>query len=345
MNEPVPLSPVELLILTRLVSVGENGETTAKIQKDLEPILGHRWSGSVLTSQLDRMLIKLVSKGLVAHRPAKSKKAAPSVELTADGRQAILGFFHVNQLPTKPKQTWAKLKHSFLIAPALGLPGPGGALAKDDTFRAVLLKSQYKLPLGDYPTLKQAKAEWLRKTLGMGEKEKLTLETVQASLLSRELGDGRPPDPKRVVDRLLAKRLKARKDNAKELRDEVLRNWIDSSLGMTTTGESPPPAHSLDLPHFAGRVLAAARACPTGRFGDTKVFIVHVWRAIQGDEDLRGMDFSSFKQRLAEANNARLLDLSRADLVQAMDPDDVRLSEVCYFNATFHFIRIEPERP
>ncbi len=40
------------------------------------------------------------------------------------------------------------------------------------------------------------------------------------------------------------------------------------------------------------------------------------------------------------ANNARLLDLSRADLVQAMDPDDVRLSEVNYLNATFHFVRI-----
>ncbi len=56
------------------------------------------------------------------------------------------------------------------------------------------------------------------------------------------------------------------------------------------------------------------------------------------------MDLPAFKQRLAEANNARLLDLSRADLVQAMDPDDVRLSEVTYLNAAFHFIRIGSER-
>ncbi len=40
------------------------------------------------------------------------------------------------------------------------------------------------------------------------------------------------------------------------------------------------------------------------------------------------------------ANNARMLDLSRADLVQAMDPDAVRLSEMHYLNATFHFVRI-----
>ena len=77
MNDIAPLSAVEVLVLTRLLPVGEKGETKAKIQKDLEPLLGHRWSGSVLTDVLDRTLIKLVSKGLVAHRPVKSKKAVP----------------------------------------------------------------------------------------------------------------------------------------------------------------------------------------------------------------------------------------------------------------------------
>ena len=96
-----------------------------------------------------------------------------------------------------------------------------------------------------------------------------------------------------------------------------------------------------DLREFSRKVLAAARACPTGRYGDNKIFIVHVWRALQNDPDFQGTELFVFKQRLAEANNARLLDLSRADLVQAMDPEDVQLSEVCYLNATFHFIRIE----
>ena len=65
---------------------------------------------------------------------------------------------------------------------------------------------------------------------------------------------------------------------------------------------------------------------------------------LRDDPEFRGTDFPTFKQRLAEANNARLLDLSRADLVQAMDPEDVQLSEVSYLNASFHFIRIDPER-
>ena len=124
----------------------------------------------------------------------------------------------------------------------------------------------------------------------------------------------------------------------------MVRNWIDRSLGLPEPEPSPPPAPPFDLHRFTDCVLAAARACPTGRYGDTKVFIVHVWRALRDDPEFRGTDFPTFKQRLAEANNARLLDLSRADLVQAMDPEDVRLSEVSYLNASFHFIRIDPER-
>ena len=85
---------------------------------------------------------------------------------------------------------------------------------------------------------------------------------------------------------------------------------------------------------------SAARVCTTGRFGDSKVFIAHVWKSLQSDPAFGTMDVAAFRKRLAEANNARLLDLSRADLVQAMDPDDVRQSEVHYLNATFHFVRI-----
>jgi hypothetical protein len=52
------------------------------------------------------------------------------------------------------------------------------------------------------------------------------------------------------------------------------------------------------------------------------------------------MGLDVFKQRLAEANNARRLDLSRADMVEAMNPEDVAQSRVVYLGAEFHFIRI-----
>jgi hypothetical protein len=354
MTEPLQLSPIEALVLARLLTLGEKGAKTAQVRKDLEPLLGHRWSGNALTAVLDRTLIKLSSAGLVAMQPAKSKRAAPLVQLTPEGHKNILTFLNVSHLPTKPKVSWGNLKKSLLLARALGLPAPGAAFSKDDGFRAVLLKLHYSLPLGDYPVLRQAKGELTRRLLGMGAKDKVTLDTVQAALFCRELGDHRPADPKKALDRLLARRIQARRDEPKELRDEVLRSWIDESLGNAPAvlprssphdlEAVPAPPASFDLATFARRVQAAARACQSGRYGDNKVFVLHAWRALENEPDFRGMDFNAFKQRLSEANNARLLDLSRADLVQAMDPEDVRLSEVSYLNATFHFIRVEQER-
>jgi hypothetical protein len=353
MTEPSSLSPIESLVLARLLLAGEKGAKTGDLKKDLEPLLGHRWSGGELTTVLERTVIKLVSIALAAYQPVKSKKAAPAVALTEKGRRTALDFLRVDQLPTKPKPTWASLKKSLLLAPALGLAGPGGPLAKDDTLRGVLLKSQYDLSLGEYPTAKQAKEAWTRKALGMGEREKVTLDTVQAALFRRESGDDRPTAPKKALDRLLAKKLKARRDDPKELRDEILRQWVDKSLGKRSMEASPPGDSAAialpsspppDLAQFARAVLAAARHCQSGRYGDNKVFVAHVWTALQHDPGFEEMDLDAFKARLAEANNARLLDLSRADLVQAMNPQDVQNSEVSYMNATFHFIRVESER-
>src|SRR5690606_22206608 len=156
--------------------------------------------------------------------------------------------------------------------------------------------------------------------------------------------------------------------------DAALRRWIDRTEGAA---ETPPPAPSptspiprapagmpeppgpgaraeprpstigataaapaIDLPAFARRLPAAAERTTTGHFGDNKVFISHVWRTLRSDPDLNGMSMEDFKRRLGEANNARLLDLSRADLVQAMDPQDIRESEVAYYGATYHFVRL-----
>lgn len=363
MTERPELSPIESLVLVRLLPAGEKGETADKIRADLAPLLSHRWAGAALAAVLDRAVIKLASLGLVAEAPAppsppkgkgkgKGKKPKPTPTiLTEAGRKEALAVLRVGQLPAKPKPTWASLKKSLLLAPALGLKNPSAALGKDENLRALLLKTCYELPLGEYPEPAKVRAEWTRKVLGMGEREKVSLASVQAALFRRELGDDGSVPLKNPLDHLLARRLSAGRAAPAEFRDEILRRWVDAGLGKAPAAplgpaESPAPqAAPLGLADFARKVRAAARACPTGRYGDDKVFIVHVWSALEGDPELRGMDLDGFKGRLAEANNARLLNLSRADLVQAMDPKDVRLSEVAYLNATFHFIRIEPERP
>jgi hypothetical protein len=332
-------SPLETLILVRLLPAGERGVKPAALRKDLEPLLGHRWPGSSLTERLEQFVIELASRHLIRRLEVKGKRAIPPLVLTDLGRRQTLALLNVSQLPAKPKPTWANLKKSLLLARALGLACPSAALARDDNLRAVLLKLHYELPLDKLPSLKHAMASWVRKALSMGEQEKVTLESVQAALLRREAGEDRPLSSKRAIDRLLARRLQAGRDDCKELRDAILRRWIDRSQGEGVPG--PAPAPPPDLRSFARRVQEASRTCPTGRYGDSKIFIIHVWRSLQTDLESHGMDLVTFKERLAQANNARLLNLSRADLVQAMDAEDVRLSEVTYLNATFHFIRLD----
>jgi hypothetical protein len=344
--EPPSLAPVDSLILARLLVAGDRGAKGADLRKDLAPLLVRRWPGNALTAVVDRAVVKLGAGGLTVQSPGKTKRAAATIALTDAGRRAALEFLNVAELPAKPKPSWAAVKKSLVAARALDLPAPTSGFAKDDGLRAVLLNRQSALGLGDYPTLKQAKEAWTRKQLGMGDKEKVTLETVQAALFRRALGDdlARTVAPKLALDRLLAKDAGA--DGAgltvKELRDEVVRRWVDDGHGGAAPQPAPAPSATLDLDDFARRVQATARACKTGRYGDGKVFIVHVWRALQTDPTFHGGDFPAFKTRLAEANNARLLNLSRADLVQAMDPEDVLLSEVVYMSTCFHFIRTDP---
>jgi hypothetical protein len=86
---------------------------------------------------------------------------------------------------------------------------------------------------------------------------------------------------------------------------------------------------------FAEHVLAAARALPPGgRFGSNKVFISHVWRALQPEWSSR----EAFNAALLEANRDHHLSLSRADLVSVMNPADVAESEIRSHGASFHFV-------
>jgi hypothetical protein len=229
-----------------------------------------------------------------------------------------------------------------LPASVLGLPAAGEAafkaMSSDPGFKAVLLRRHFELPTAEVPTLDAAIDALAWKLIGIGGAPgKFTMANVKTALLNRALGDCRATNFKTAASRLAAQRAGARRDDAKELRDAVLRGWIDGSSQPATKDQG---SRTKDHQELAERVRTAARACSTGRFGDHKVFIVHVWRALQSDPDFAAMGLDGFKDFLAAANNARLLDLSRADLVQAMDPEDVRLSEVRYLNATFHFIRI-----
>jgi hypothetical protein len=134
------------------------------------------------------------------------------------------------------------------------------------------------------------------------------------------------------------------------LSDEQRAAYVyDKATGVYYIGIAPLRAGPArrgqddDLGAFAQRVLAAARRSPTGWWGERKVFISHVWEEYQRRERKGGRqagDLEAFKLLLVRANRASLLSLSRADLVEAMDKDDVKRSEIASLGTTFHFLRI-----
>ena len=85
-------------------------------------------------------------------------------------------------------------------------------------------------------------------------------------------------------------------------------------------------------------VTSSLLARKHGCFGASKVFIIAAWEHLTKDGCLHGT-LDEFKHRLTLLNNRRLLDLARADLVEAMDASMVRDSEARYHGTTFHFIR------
>lgn len=84
--------------------------------------------------------------------------------------------------------------------------------------------------------------------------------------------------------------------------------------------------------HRAVEKVATGPARETGTFGE-KVFIHAAWAIGKFD-----MTLDEFKKKLVEAHRNRLVYLSRADLVEAMDPYAVKRSTTHLHNSTFHFI-------
>ena len=351
MNRPSDLSPVKILALARLLAAGDKGEAEKTIGKDLAPLVKHRWEGQDWAERLGSALDDLESAGM-SRRIVKGKTTR--LALTDDGRRLASEALGIDGATAK--STWSKLKSSHLPALALGRPGQAVANLKVE-----VLRSRYGLDLGDgKPSAPKATEALAAKLFGLeavgkftvddilrkllldagiaippGPK-KLGLKDIQDALFRRELGD---PSARKPLDLLVNRSVGARNATAAELASAVLRSWVDRS--ETTDTQAPSRPAPLDLPGFARRVVEAARTSPTGWFGDAKVFISHVRRALRDDPAFRGTDDADFKDRLVQAHRARFLELGRADLVEAMDPADVRESATPHQNVVYHFVRTE----
>jgi hypothetical protein len=348
-RELSPLGALVLLWLSTRHKVEGQG-TRAELNTALKPFLEQRWSGAEQRGLVDAEIAALESAKQLAH----GKKT--NLVLTDEGRRAGLAALGVAVLPGKVD--WRTVK-KYLLAPALGFSLSTTKLAAETVLdtkrvRARILKQRYKLPIGDHPTLVQAADALAWRALGVDTKEPLTLEGIRTLLLNRELGATKPQAHDSALAQLAARAVGARRADANELQMTVLRQWAagvevvlpvsDSKVANGAAEVVKPTVAEVRVPEyddnaFAELVLTAARTSPTGRFGENKVFISHIFRKLlEGGAVVA--DSNVFKERLVAVHRDGLLSLSRADLVGAMDPKDVASSEARYLGATFHFVRI-----
>jgi len=323
--------PAEFL-LVRLLAPTKQSIPPARLREEMSRLLRTALDVEHWQSLVD----ELAHAGLLMTKPLR---------LTESGQAHALAWLGLEELPLRT--TWRLLRDRYLIPRLLEIAQDAGdiqsRIRSRDGLGASLLKRRYDLPLGTAPTLNAALEALACQQLGFAEETKLS--TVRDRVLCRLLGVPEPLSRKQLGPQVVRAAIGARRADLPSFRDTVLHDWLAGPVTpQTSDGEDagpPPEPEPFDLPVFAATVLAAARTCRTGWFGDNKVFIHHVWEQLQGETNLPVRSLEEFKKRLVEANHVGLLQLSRADLVQAMDPADVQQSETRYLDAVFHFIRTE----
>jgi hypothetical protein len=333
LTQTVAVTKTGTLTLSRLLAPSSR-LSVASLRKSLESFFRGCEPGA-WHDLFGETLATLERDGLITLKP---------LALTEAGRARALDCLGLESLPAGTK--WPQIQSKYLVAVALGVPAEDDQqrkqIAKADGLRVAILKDRYQLP--DIKTMNQALDALVRQALDMDATEKLTLPVLKAKVLSRFLKLLGNPGLKEFKAQLPVDAVKANRNTSAELQAAVLRNWLAEELAEesrpTNDEASAEVAPPFDLADFAGQVRSAARASQTGQFGDNKVFISHVWRAFQKENAFPDMTESDVKTRLTEANHAGLLPLSRADLVEVMDPADVQASEARYLHAVFHFIQV-----
>jgi hypothetical protein len=316
-----PTGPLADLILVRLLAPRKKPLAAGEIQKALAEFFKHPPTTQEVKETLDSLRdAKLIS--------------ALSNTLTETGRNNALGYLGISTL--QPKSKWNTVK-AKLVPVALGLSAK--AVENADKLAAVLLKRKLGLPVGTGDTLSAVFDALACRQLGFPDKAKMNFRDA---VLSQHIGEAKPLSTKDLKAAIPARLLEPQGKGTDGLRKLALKGFADSTNGTPQQPE-PQTDEMFDLEDFANTVLSVARQCPTGRFGDNKVFISHVWRQLRDEPRFARLGLSGFKAKLVDANRADRLTLSRADLVQVMDPTDVRESETAYLNATFHFILIDKE--
>lgn len=326
-------STIADLLLVRMSLAGKSAPKTDTVRKNLGELIGSEPSGSVF----EDLQQELADAGFLIRR-------GKSFAITDTGRQRALEFLGVDGLP--PKTNWKTVVSKYLFPKAAGMTSDDAGKMKGNQLAVLLLKRKYEIG-SSAKSVNQLLPAIAGQHLGFPNVR--SADELICAVLSTLLGSERLTK-KQVQEQLPLFGTGLTSTKADEIRARLVRDWLGVEAQTLGREEQPPisppiQVEPLDLSDFAATVRAlAARSRPEDRFHDNKVFIAALWRASQQEPSFPRMSLESFKQNLVEANSRNLLHLSRADLVQAMDPQLVAESETTYLNASFHFVLIEGDQ-
>jgi hypothetical protein len=365
---------LEALILARL-SVGDRPPSRARVSAALHGMLARRFSSVEWRQRYESALAALCAAGQV--EPA-------TLALTTAGKARLSAALGIGGVPRATD--WKEFKAKYLprlfggdalpdrrlcdpravvLAERLGVavPRPG----KTGRGKTARLESGRR-NTGRLETERDAVLlAWLKKDLQI--RGRVSLETVSAALLGRELGL-RPRQTRAAILRQSSLVLSgAKADTTEAVTDALTLRWLCGEAASRALTESLPSSAAsgvssgpgddteawqiapsanknmtsggLDdavVARVAAKIERAASGPRARAFGRNKVFIASVWESLAVDPEVRALGEGGFKALLVEAHRRGLVDLSRADLVAAMDPKDVAASETRHRNATYHFI-------
>lgn len=336
------LSRIEIVVLARLSGPKQPSETD--IAKDLAKLVIPAASPGEWKARLGELLARLRDHGFVD----------PRRRLTDAGRAALRDALGVTKVPA-----WGQVRDRLLPAIALGVEPTSKLLGgKDPGERLQAALAAKQLGLTSCATLPKLLDEFVAAELGLPP-GKLTMKRIRAHLLERRTGIKARGNPRSVVEQIAASTVRAPNARAASLRTGLVRRWlVDNPAGSNSdvstvdagkgrgAGPGPVPrppdpaiVAPLDDHGFAAVINDAIDAIgPEGRYGPHKVFISAIWRRLAGDPRHRDMSLAELKRRLLDANRASLLSLARADLVAAMDGNEVAASEIFDRGSSFHFV-------
>ncbi len=234
----------------------------------------------------------------------------------------------LRRLGVKKAPPWQRMVDHLLPALALGVAATDiTVLAKlggrDAWTAAAAARIMGIWETGAPPSLSAVCDAFAWKTLGLPGRAKRCPPEVRALFLQRELASSTGAADRQL--RLFVARELETGTELRAIRDGLVRRWIQEV-----------PLHAAH--DFTADLKRIAASTTRGVFGDRKVFISSLWDELRRDRHWASLSLVDFKTRLVAAQRAGALELARADLVAAMDPELVAASEIRDGGASFHFM-------